>query len=165
MDLIAPHPRRAFRAVGLIAVTATTLWLAVAAPGSDAKRASGDSAGVQPLNGSGGCPDGYVCIWGLNDYQGCWKDMNNDQAVYGGLVWTGGPGSCAASIDNGANSVKNRHNCSVRMSDAPGAGSGGPSITFANRFAGNNQDAALGNGAQGDPSSWANRISRHKFCP
>ena len=151
---LASSSRRPWILAGLIAAAALFL-LATAVPQSEAGSAS------PKRNGSGGCANGDVCLWGLDSYQGCWKDMNNDQDVYGGITWA----NCPASIDNGANSIKNRGDCNVRMFEGPNKG--GQQITFDSRFGGTNNDPDLSNGggASGNTGqNWQNRISSHNFC-
>ncbi|MFI5937256.1 peptidase inhibitor family I36 protein [Actinoplanes sp. NPDC051494] len=114
------------------------------------------------------CSPGQVCLWGENDYSGCFRGMTNTGYDYNTIVWS----TCTTySINNGANSVRNYGNsCAVALFD--GAQHTGPAILF-NRVADNYnyQDPKLSNGGGVGfngayaGQNWQDRISSHKFCP
>ncbi|MEH1100493.1 peptidase inhibitor family I36 protein [Micromonospora sp. CPCC 205561] len=110
------------------------------------------------------CTAGQVCVWGENDYTGCFRGMTANGFDYSTITWS----TCSAKIDNGANSVKNEgRSCAVRLyTDANHSGS---SILFNREADGANfRDPYLANGGglgSANGLNWQDRISSHKFCP
>lgn len=111
------------------------------------------------------CSTGYACLWGENDYSGCFYQSAVDRD--GLPTWATCTG---ANANNGANSVRNEgQSCNVVFFDQTGRV--GPGILF-NRVADgyNFQDPYLGNGGgvgfNGGVATqnWNNRISSLDFC-
>jgi hypothetical protein len=109
------------------------------------------------------CTPGNACLWGENNYSGCFVQYSSDKNSFGS--WA----TCGASANNGANSVKNYgRSCNVVFFDATGRT--GPGIRFDKTTQGNYQDPKLSNGGGvgygGNTArqNWENRISSLDFC-
>ncbi|GAB3083032.1 hypothetical protein GCM10027186_47790 [Micromonospora schwarzwaldensis] len=111
------------------------------------------------------CGSTSVCLWGEDDYSGCFRGMSTTKVDdYATIRWAS---PCTARIDNGANSVKNEGtSCSVRLYD--GVNQSGSFILFNRELDGANfRDPYLANGGGTGSSSgqnWQDRISSHLFC-
>lgn len=106
------------------------------------------------------CSTGYACMWGENQYTGCFKQFFNSATSLGN--WTTCPGVTA---NNGANSVRvETVNCD-RVRYHEDVSYGGAALEFNRIGLGYNyQDPNLGNGGgvlvgSSGSSNWNNRIS------
>lgn len=121
------------------------------------------AAGIQPATANPDtCVTGNVCLWGENSYTGCRLDRTGNVADYGSISWD----NCAASPNNGPNSVTNRGStCTVRYD---GTFYSGAYIYFSNPFlSGGYQDPLLSNGGGYGPynaQNWQDRVSSHRWC-
>jgi hypothetical protein len=122
----------------------------------------GMSIGLAPVaNASTSqCTSGNACMWGENDYTGCFVQYTNNTAGFGN--WA----TCAANANDGANSVRNSGNYSSAVFWAD-SGYTGSAIMFNRVGLGYNyQDPNLSNGggvtysgAGANTENWQDRIS------
>lgn len=108
------------------------------------------------------CPTGAACIWGENDYTGCFYDRQVAGSIGNWESCSGG----AITANNGANSAKNEgRSCDARFYDW--SDRTGKYIQFNREISGTSyQDPYLANGGGlggYNQENWQNRISSIGF--